>query len=545
MSAVKIRDFDESTAFLGDYGPFQVVIIALLSLSAIPCGYMGVIAVFVSDTPEHHCRLSTNFTRNGTDEERTRGWGGPDSCSRYRVTGNGSERVTSNDTEPCVDGWVFSTERYTSTVVSEWDLVCENAWKVPFSTSLFFVGVLIGSFISGHLSDRFGRKPMFFVTMLLQAVTALIQATSTSWTMFCIFNALRGLSQISNYITSLVLGSEMLSQSARVSFTLLGHSLGFGLGYALLPILAYFIRGWRMLLVASAIPSLLFIPSWWLIPESPRWLLQKGRLEEAERVIRNAAKQNRVSAPEIIFRAGEGLAPKKDEKAQTHTYLDLIRTPNMRNITVLGLFLWLSVAMVFYGLSLNTSNLYGNVYLNCFLSALIDIGAYFATWLLVNRVPRPTLLFSALLFCGVLLLIIQLIPEDMPVMLQVLALVGKMGVSGAYSFIYVIFTELMPTVVRNMGFGIVSTAARLGTIICPYVVYSGVFSKFLPYIIFGTISIMAAAVSILLPDTRNDKLPDLISQAKPLRHLSCQKKPTSLQTEVPEGCKELNNSALC
>ncbi|XP_070774910.1 organic cation/carnitine transporter 2-like [Enoplosus armatus] len=516
-----MKDFDEITSFLGDYGLFQILISVLLSLSAIPCGYMGVIVVFVSDTPEHRCKLSINSTRSGADVGALflehSSWIGPDSCSRYKLNGNWTG--LSNDTEECLDGWVFSTERYTATIVSEWDLVCDNAWKVPFSTSLFFVGGLIGSFISGHLSDQFGRKPVFFFTVILQTVTSLVQATSISWVMFCILNCLRGLGQISNYIASLILGSEVLSQSARVSYTLLGHSLGFGIGYALLPLFAYFIRGWRMLLVAAAIPGFLFIPMWWVIPESPRWLLQKGRVAEAELVIRNAAKRNKVPAPEVIFRAGEclELMQNKGEEEQTYTYVDLMRTRNMRHITILGVFTWISVSMVFYGLSLNTSNLNGNVYLNCFTSAAIDILVYVATWLLVNRVPRPTLLFSTLMFCGIMLLVMQLVPEDMHVMFQVLALVGKMGVSGAYCVIYVFFTELIPTVVRNMGLGIVSTAARIGTIICPYVIYMGVYNKILPYIIFGTISIMAAVVCMLLPDTRNSKLPDLISQAKPTR----------------------------
>lgn len=73
----------------------------------------------------------------------------------------------------------------------------------------------------------------------------------------------------------------------------------------------------------------------------------------------------------------------------------------------------MSVTIVYYGLSLNTSNLNGNIYLNCFISAAIDIVAYVATWLLVNRTPRPSLLFSTLLFCGILLLIIQLVPEGL------------------------------------------------------------------------------------------------------------------------------------
>ncbi|KAF3858401.1 hypothetical protein F7725_011602 [Dissostichus mawsoni] len=523
MSSRTTKDFDEITAFLGDYGSFQILMIVLLSLSTIMCGYTGMIVVFVSDTPEHHCKVLINYTRNATDVEvsfRNQSiWIGSDSCSRYTLNRSSTEAGRPhdtggpNDTEPCLDGWVFSTERYTATIVSEWDLVCHNAWMVPFTTSLFFVGVLIGSFVSGHFSDRFGRKPVFFFTLALQTFTPLIQATSVSWLITCVFSNLNAMLQCS--------GSEMLSPTARMSYALLGHSVGFGVGYALLPLFAYLIRGWRMLLVASAIPGLLFIPTWWVIPESPRWLLQKGRVEEAELIIRAAAKRNQVQAPEVIFRADECLELMQNtgEERQTYTYLDLIRTPNMRNITILGVLIWTATSMVFYGLSLNTSNINGNVYLTCFVSAVIDIVVYVATWMLVNRVQRTTLICSAMMFCGIMLLVIKLVPEDMHVMFQVLALVGKVGVSSAYCIIFVIFTELIPTVVRNMGLGVASTAGRIGTIICPFVIYMGkcVYSKILPYIVFGTISIMAAAVSMLLPDTRNSKLPDLISQAKHIR----------------------------
>ncbi|XP_062262556.1 organic cation/carnitine transporter 2-like [Platichthys flesus] len=518
-----MSNFDKATSFLGDYGSFQILIIVLLGLSGIPCGYMGVIVVFVSDTPEHHCKVWSNSTINGAHLEapfhEISSWIGPDSCSRYKVRANWTVPVElGNATEECVDGWFYSTERYTATIVSEWDLVCDNAWKVPFSTSLFFVGALFGSFISGHLSDRFGRKPVFFFTLVFTPFITLIQANSVNWFMFCIFNCLKGVGTISNYITSLILGAEMLSDSARVSYTFLGHSLGYGLGYALLPLFAYFIRGWRMLLVASAIPGLLLFPTWWLIPESPRWLLQKGRVDEAELVIRNAAKRNRVPVPEVLFKAGECSEQMPEEKAQqTFTYMDLIRPRNMRNITILGVFIWMSVAMVFYGLALNTSNLNGNIYLNCFIYAAIDIVMYIATWLLVNRAPRPIVLFSSMMFCGIMLLIIMLVPDDMHLMFQVLGLLGRIGVSAAYSFMFLFFPELFPTVVRTMGLGVNSTGARLGTILSPYVIYLGVYSKILPYLIFGTFSIMAAVFSMLLPDTRNRQFPDLISQVQSIR----------------------------
>lgn len=113
MADAQSKDFDNVTSFLGDYGRFQILMMVLLGISALPHGYTGMLAVFVSDTPEHRCRAPApplNATLNGSRV-------GPDSCSRYRVRGNWSE--IGNDTEPCVDGWEYSTDTYVSTTVTE------------------------------------------------------------------------------------------------------------------------------------------------------------------------------------------------------------------------------------------------------------------------------------------------------------------------------------------------------------------------------------------------------------------------------------------
>ena len=124
MPNPEMSDYDETTSFLGNYGCFQILIIALLGLSGVPCGYMGVIVVFVSDTPEHHCKVWSNSTVDGAHVEppfhERSSWIGPDSCSRYKARANWTGPVElGNATEECVDGWVYSTEIYTATIVSE------------------------------------------------------------------------------------------------------------------------------------------------------------------------------------------------------------------------------------------------------------------------------------------------------------------------------------------------------------------------------------------------------------------------------------------
>lgn len=86
-------------------------------------------------------------------------------CSRFRldVVRNLSAQglvpgrdvnLTDLEQEGCVDGWSYSRDVYQSTIVSEFDLVCGEQWKQPFTTTVFFLGVLVGSFFSGQFSDR-------------------------------------------------------------------------------------------------------------------------------------------------------------------------------------------------------------------------------------------------------------------------------------------------------------------------------------------------------------------------------------------------------
>lgn len=68
--------------------------------------------------------------------------------------------------------------------------------------------------------------------------------------------------------------------------------LPFALGYMVLPGVAYFLRDWRTLQLVLSVPSILQLVVYWLLPESPRWLLRKGRTVQAEKILRNMAKWN-------------------------------------------------------------------------------------------------------------------------------------------------------------------------------------------------------------------------------------------------------------
>ncbi|XP_058396191.1 organic cation/carnitine transporter 2 isoform X1 [Diceros bicornis minor] len=523
-----MRDYDEVTAFLGEWGPFQRLIFFLLSASIIPNGFNGLSAVFLTAAPEHRCRvpdtanLSSAWRNHSIPLRLQDGLEVPHSCRRYRLetianfSALGLEPGRDVDLEQleqesCLDGWEFSQDIYLSTIVTEWNLVCEDDWKAPLTISLFFVGVLVGSFISGQLSDRFGRKNVLFVTMGMQTGFSFLQVFSKNFEMFTVLFVLVGMGQISNYVAAFVLGTEILGKSVRIIFSTLGVCIFYAFGYMVLPLFAYFIRDWRMLLLALTVPGVLCAILWWFIPESPRWLISQGRFEEAEVIIRRAAKINGIVAPSTIFDPSE-LEDLSAKKQQSHSILDLLRTRNIRIVTVMSIILWLTISVGYFGLSLDTPNLHGDVYVNCFLSAVVEVPAYVLAWLLLRYLPRRYSMATALFLGGGVLLFVQLVPPDLYYLATILVMVGKFGVTAAFSMVYVYTAELYPTVVRNMGVGVSSTASRLGSILSPYFVYLGAYDRFLPYILMGSLTILTAILTLFLPESFGTPLPDTIDQ---------------------------------
>ncbi|XP_063045864.1 organic cation/carnitine transporter 2-like [Engraulis encrasicolus] len=547
-----MKDYEEAITFLGEWGHFQRLIFIVLSLSYIPNGYMSLSMVFVGDTTHHHCRvLSMNSSYGGLGynlsipTEELKGKTIPSRCRRY-VEQEDSDSAYSNDTEGCVDGWVFSKERYVSTIVTEWNLVCDDAWKAPFTLTVFFFGMLVGSFCSGIFSDRYGRKITFFSAKTLQTLLSLLLAFSISWEMFCVVYFVFGV-MCASASSCFVLGSELLIKSARETFGILGICLTYATGYAILPLFAYFIRDWRTLQIGLSLIGFLYLPLFWFIPESPRWLITQGRLQEAEAIIRAAAKRNGITPPENIFQLEHRETVCESSGQDKFTWLDLIKTVNMRNITVINITIWTTISLTYNGLSFNTSNLDGDPYRNCLISAATEYIGYTFIWLTARYAPRRIILSSFLLLGGALLLLIQLVPQELSGLTVTLAMTGRLVVTGAYAFVNICSMEFFPTVVRNMGFGVCYMAARVGSASSPYIAHIGTYNKTLPFILMGTMSLFSGCLSLLLPETKGEKLPEVISQVKPLQWCSHKKRfseTNGLDEDVQQHLRDEKTSTI-
>ncbi|XP_063045885.1 organic cation/carnitine transporter 2-like [Engraulis encrasicolus] len=549
-----MKDYEEAITFLGEWGHFQRLIFIVLSLSYFPNGSTFLSMIFVGDTTHHHCRVpSLNSSYGGLGynlsipTEELKGETILSCCRRYTEQKD-SDSVYSNDTEGCVDGWVFSKDRYVSTIVTEWNLVCDDAWKAPFTLTVYFFGMLVGSFCSGIFSDRYGRKITFFSAKTLQTLLSLLLAFSISWEMFCVVYFVFGV-MYASASSCFVLGSELLIKSARETFGILGIGLAHSTGFAVLPLFAYLIRDWRTLQIGLSLIGFLYLPFIWFIPESPRWLITQGRLQEAEAIIRAAAKRNGITPPENIFRLEHRAITEFENKCgqDKFTWLDLIKTVNMQNITVINITIWTTITLTFYGLSFNTSNLDGDPYRNCLISAATEYVGFTFIWLTARYAPRRIILSSFLLLGGAFLLLIQLVPEELSGLTVTLAMTGRLVVTGASIFVNVCSMEFFPTVVRNMGLGVCDMAGRVGSAASPYIAHTGTYNKTLPFILMGTMSLFSGCLSLLLPETKGEKLPEVISQVKPLQWCSHKKRfsePNGLDEDVQQHLRDEQTSTI-
>ncbi|XP_028393936.1 organic cation transporter protein-like [Dendronephthya gigantea] len=400
---------------------------------------------------------------------------------------------------------------YTS-IVTEWDYVCGvDKYKIPLTKSIFYVGKFFGAYMFGWISDRYGRRVVFFVTAFIQFVSSLATTFSSDYYMYMILRLPIGICSGGNFMVGFLLATEMVGVKQRnwANGVMQG---GYGVGIALQALLGYLLRNWRHFNLLITLPNVLFILYWWWMPESPRWLVARGRTDEADKILVKIGKQNKMKLSREIHT--DDIPHEKSASQKTYHIGHLFSTKRLRKITCIEGFSWLVTSLVYYGLSFNVDDLAGNVYLNFALSGLVEIPAYLLATILVNRIGRRIPLVLYFLIGGVALLstlpiVLTGKDKELKGLVMTLSLVGKFTISACFYQVYIHTAELYPTVIRNNGMGFASLCSRIGGICAPFIV-DGTPTAF-PYVVFGSASILAGLLSLLLPETKNKPLPEFVT----------------------------------
>ncbi|KAK7503285.1 hypothetical protein BaRGS_00005550 [Batillaria attramentaria] len=535
---------DQILRQIGEFGIFQKLMYLLVNLLGITHGARMMIAEFMLYNPQHRCALPgykndtyevqsaeheslvNHFVPNATGNQEDDVY---DHCHLYSYSSDPNHVATS--TEKC-DRWVYDTSLFSKTAITEFDLVCDDSLLGSHSQTSQMVGYFIGVLVFGAIGDKFGRKTAMYLSVLVYIVGGIGLAWSPSYAVFVVLRFFNGASSAGAYTAACVLSLEMVGPNKRLWVGVLIHGT-FAAGAVVLDFMAYFIRDWTLLTIVATSPAIFALSYWWLIPESPRWLIKKGRTEEADRILRKMAKFNGTHFPEDLMQqqavsekepAEKSDAEGDDTAGKTQGVLrDFLRMFTYRVLLIRNLVLflnWFAVSMSYYGLSFTADQLAaGDIFTNFLLSMSMDLPANVLVLLLLDRWGRRPLHTVSMVMGGVACLIgvltTMVAPDEYQWVTVVVAMLGKMGSSAGFILVYIYASELFPTTVRSAGMGVSSAMARLGSIVASYVQHGslelgGAPGKCLPLLVFGAVCLGAGLLTLLLPETLHKDLPDTV-----------------------------------
>ncbi|KNC21760.1 Organic cation transporter protein [Lucilia cuprina] len=539
-------DSDIISNYIGHYGKWNFIWTLILSLFQIPPTLQMFAFVFQTADKDFWCArpqqmnsMDVTTWKNLTQTT--------DSCSILNI--DYSEMSTLDSLLDYIKT-PLQTLNYTScnefefspddseskTLVQEFGLVCSKRQLLSVVEMCFLAGAAVGSVSSGWISDRFGRKQTLMGFAFVQTTFGTILAFSSSLAMYMTLRVIIGFASMTVAVVSFVLVVELVSGKWRTIIGIL-NILPVAVTYVLTAGIAYFIRDWRTMQLVISLPWFFILFIWYCVPESPRWLLATGRLEELFAIVERAARINGTTLPTNYKKSLEAVVPRQNtietvEDAKipkneinpisattttTHTNkptevitndvspLVVVFSKAYWRTTCLTLVVWLTLIIIYFGLTLHLSNLGGNIYVNTAIAGSVEAISICLSIFVVLKLGIRLNLITYMLIPGICCLATNIVPkgDENNIYIIALAMIAKC-VIGANNAIIPTYTAMQyPTVVRNFGVGMGNLAAGVALILVPYMWLLEHIEPLLPMSIMGVSGLIGAIALAMMKDVEN------------------------------------------
>ncbi|CAK1585776.1 unnamed protein product [Parnassius mnemosyne] len=528
------QDVDGILLELGQFGRYQLQIYCLIFLPILFSGVYNSQYIFAAADLQYRCKVPE--CESSPPQFPTNGWGAwalPEDggrCQRLQPVGSGCNVDSFHPTiTVSCDQWVYKSN---DSIVAEFDLACQD-WKRTLVGTIHSAGIFVSLPLTAYISDTFGRRVAFIVTAVSPAVAGLARSFANNYILYLSLEFLDAIVGAGVYTTGFVLALELVGIKKRV----LGGNLiscTFAVGQAVVAVVAWATPYWRTMTRIIYAPSLLFILYYFVIEESVRWLLSKGKKKEAARIIFKAAAINkRKLSPETIKQLTEETpepskqtndpTPAHSANEKSSIMLQVLKSKVLMSRTCICSFWWMSVTFIYYGLSINSVSLAGNSYVNYILTSLIEIPGYCLSIVTLDRFGRKRSIITAFFLCGISLVVLPFVPLSLLWLQTSLNLFAKLCISMVFSSIYVYTGELYPTGLRHRMMAACSMVGRIGQIIAPQTPLLMLYMESLPYLLFGMMAGCSGLLMLLTPETLSLSLPDTIQQAEGIGSTSSKK----------------------
>ena len=413
--------------------------------------------------------------------------------------------------EEC-ERWDYARDWFPETVVSQFNLVCQNEFWIVLSQSIYMFGYVVGSASSGILSDKFGRKRIILISTagyFLFGVSVVFSPT------IYVFNILRwctAVCAISVFNVSFTYSAEVVSGKWS-TFVGLFFGVTCALGLMCVPAFSWLFPRWTSLQLALTVPILVVFAgplAFLLFPESPRWLIAHGLVQEAETAMDQIAEAN---GKEYRRDCTNSLIALSESYAMDNVSIcDLFKTPGICRSTFLLYYIWFCFISIYNCLILNTKSLIpGNMSVNIEILGSLEVLASFLILPILSYVPRRISVCLCMICTGSSFLACTFAKEEQ--LKQIFAQVGQFSNTVCLWIMFVYTAEIYPTAIRNMGLGTSNAIGRLGASLAPLLVSPGE-DQGVILSVFGVLTLAGGFLVLLLPETLNRSLDNTIEEGE-------------------------------
>ncbi|KAG6525833.1 organic cation/carnitine transporter 2-like [Zingiber officinale] len=424
---------------------------------------------------------------------------------------------SSSGSTPCglpPGSWAWDSPAHAS-VVSEWSLQCAGSAVVGLPASAYFAGCLIGGLLLSTLADTvLGRKTMLFFSCFMMSLSAALTAVSPNLWAYAAMRFLCGCGRATVGTSSLVLSTEMVGKRWREKVSI-SSFFCFTLGFLSLPAVAYLNRGasWRTLYLWTSMPCFFYsVLIYFWINESPRWLLVRGRRDEAIQALkRMAAAGDRNNAITSSFSKLIVEENASDVNVDVFSAMKMLcekRWALRRLLATMSA--GFGLGLLYYGMPLNVGNLDSDLYLSVTFNALAELPSSLITLFLIGRVNRKSSTVAFATASGAFsFACVAVTAEPWQMAAEV---VSFFSACTAFNFLLIYCIELFPTCVRNSAIAMLRQAVVLGGVLAPMLVAEGRKRSFMSFGVFGVVVCSCGMFVACLPETRGRSMCDTMEE---------------------------------
>ncbi|BHF65935.1 hypothetical protein SprV_0200894900 [Sparganum proliferum] len=540
--------YDEVLERLYGTGLYQIVLTICCSLSSMMMSYEYQSMIFMHYTPSFSC--SDSRLKDFSSIK----WISSSTFAALFNDPSGMDRVPANDTveEQCwaigrrsdtsrlelfvCSEWHFDQSVMRRTLPTDFTLICGRKDLIKWLSSSMFFFIAVGHAIA-VFTDKISRRKLLIFYVVAEIIVTGTTQFGTYFEVIFMLRLVRMLTMPLNYVASCIL-QELLPTRKRGLFGTL-YWMPFVLGYVGSAGLAYLTRDWYWFRIYGLPLMISYIPIFFIMPESLRWLSANGEYAKFRDLLGRIARWNKVSLTEDFVEEAvksiigsethsqfpnnrADLANADDQSkavsfAVTDKIGDIFALPNMRKKTLILCLHMSTACLSFYGLSTSQNFASTNIFLNVLCMGLGELPAPFIGWAMAHFFCRRLSVTILAVFTAAAVLIGPVVRPLSDVACAVVVFLGKVAASCMVGLAILIVTEIYPTTIRNMGVFLTMSFGSAVSCFAPVINYTDAIHYAVPGAIYAIVVLLGALLILaFLPETKRCPLAQRLYQAEKL-----------------------------